>query len=524
MFRAGIYCRVSVEETDKEGEYSNSIDSQIKMAEEYVSEQQNVVVAEKYIDDGLSGSNFDRPEFRRMLADIELGKIDMIIVKDISRLGREHIDTNYYLGRYFPEKGVRVLSLLDHYDSQVHTYDEMMDIKILMNDMYLRDTSKKIRAVVRMKRSRGEYTPKEPPYGYVKSKNIRNHLVLDPYAAEVVKRIFHMYLDGQGCTVIARILNEEGILCPSKYKKEILKTGYPFTTGRGLWTAISINGILKNPVYTGAIVLKKIEKPSYKLDYKREIPLSERELCENAHEAIITPEQFEQVQKIREGKIKPDFTNTGVTHKYSGLLFCGKCGYSMRKRYLGSRNQYVGYMCGSHQEVGRHYCERNDISFEKLDDLVAFAINEQMKKVKSELKGLEKEIAVKKSTSVGRAEKIRTKVERNREYCKRAYEQFMDEVLTKEEYLELKDMYDTENQRLQKELKKFEQAEARKQAAIKEAKQWIHFFSGKRITSKQIDRELLVELIERIEVYPDGQIDIRFRFCDPAEKMREEEM
>ena len=202
MYQAGIYCRISIEEQNKEGEYSNSIHSQIQMARDYIAENKDIAEKKVYVDDGASGSNFERTEFRRMLADIELGVINMVIFKDVSRLGREHIDTNYYLGKYFPEKQIRIVSILDNYDSAVGTYDEMLEIKTLLNDMYLRDTSRKIKTTIQTKRSMGEYTPKQPPFGYVKSKTIHNHLEIDPYAAEVVRRIYRMYQNGFGCTVI----------------------------------------------------------------------------------------------------------------------------------------------------------------------------------------------------------------------------------------------------------------------------------------------------------------------------------
>lgn len=196
MYQAGIYCRISIEEQNKEGEYSNSIHSQIQMARDYIAENKDIAEKKVYVDDGASGSNFERTEFRRMLADIELGVINMVIFKDVSRLGREHIDTNYYLGKYFPEKQIRIVSILDNYDSAVGTYDEMLEIKTLLNDMYLRDTSRKIKTTIQTKRSMGEYTPKQPPFGYVKSKTIHNHLEIDPYAAEVVRRIYRMYQNG----------------------------------------------------------------------------------------------------------------------------------------------------------------------------------------------------------------------------------------------------------------------------------------------------------------------------------------
>ena len=158
MYQAGIYCRVSMEEKKKESEYSNSIHSQIQMARDYIAEWDDMEEKKVYADDGISGSDFERTEFRRMLADIELGMINTVIFKDISRLGREHIDTNYYLGKYFPKKQIRVISILDHYDSEVGIYNEMLEIKTVLDDMYLRDTSRKIRMAIQTKRSMGEYT------------------------------------------------------------------------------------------------------------------------------------------------------------------------------------------------------------------------------------------------------------------------------------------------------------------------------------------------------------------------------
>ena len=254
MYQAGIYCRISIEEQNKEGEYSNSIHSQIQMARDYIAENKDIAEKKVYVDDGASGSNFERTEFRRMLADIELGVINMVIFKDVSRLGREHIDTNYYLGKYFPEKQIRIVSILDNYDSAVGTYDEMLEIKTLLNDMYLRDTSRKIKTTIQTKRSMGEYTPKQPPFGYVKSKTIHNHLEIDPYAAEVVRRIYRMYQNGFGCTVICRTLNEDEIPCPAKYKKEVLKTNYVWDSGKGLWTSSTVRGILKNPGLVGELM------------------------------------------------------------------------------------------------------------------------------------------------------------------------------------------------------------------------------------------------------------------------------
>lgn len=433
--------------------------------------------------------------------------------KDVSRLGREHIDTNYYLGKYFPEKQIRIVSILDNYDSAVGTYDEMLEIKTLLNDMYLRDTSRKIKTTIQTKRSMGEYTPKQPPFGYVKSKTIHNHLEIDPYAAEVVRRIYRMYQNGFGCTVICRTLNEDEIPCPAKYKKEVLKTNYVWDSGKGLWTSSTVSGILKNPVYTGAVVIRKHERPSYKLKYKKAIPLEEMELVPDAHEAIISKEEFDRVQQIRKGRRVSYFDKNNEPHKYVGLLFCGKCKTAMRKRYLASHKDYDGYMCGFHQKQGQNYCELNHITFEKLDELVVFAINQQLKQMKMDMKNLETQIRQKQPELDGKIAKLQAKIERNLEYRKRAYEQFMDEVLSKEEYLELKQMYETENQKYQKELSELNHEEQRQRAAVNETKIWLEHFNRRRITVKQLTREALVELVDKIYVYPEQKIDIYFKFA-----------
>ena len=512
MYHAGIYCRISIEERTKEGEYSNSIHSQIQMARDFIASHNDIEEVKVYADDGASGSNFDRVEFRRMLTDIELGIINMVILKDVSRLGREHIDTNYYLGKYFPERKIRVVSLLDHYDSAVSTYDELLEIKTLLNDMYLRDTSKKIKTTIQAKRTMGEYTPKEPPFGYVKSKTAHNHLEVDAYAAEIVIRIYRMYLSGCGGTVISRILNEEQIPAPAKYKKEVLKNGYPWNVGKGLWTPATVRGILKNPVYTGAVVIRKFDKPSYKLNYRKAIPLEELELIPDAHEAIISKEEFARAQQIRKDHRVSYFDKNKEPHKYVGLLFCGKCKTAMRKRYLASRKGYDGYECGFHQKMGRNYCELNHITFEKLDELVAFSINQQIKQIKSELENLKVQIRDQKPKLDDRIARLKAKIEKNTEYRKRAYEQFMDDILSKEEYLELKKMYDTENEQFEKELDELKNVEETEMTVMQDTVKWLDHFSRGKITAAQLTREVLVELIDRIYVYPDQQIDIYFKF------------
>lgn len=513
MYQAGIYCRISVGERDKERKSSNSILSQILMAENYIAGQEDVVKVKVYADDGVSGSHFDRTEFRRMLADIELGVINMVILKDISRLGREHIDTNYYLGKYFPEKRIRVVSLLDHYDSGLCTYDELMEIKTLLNDMYLRDISKKIRETIQAKRILGEYTPKEPPFGYVKSKTVHNHLEVDKWAAGVVRRIYGMYLDGKGSTVISRTLNEEQIPCPSRYKKEIIDDGYAWPVGKGLWTPSAVLGILQNPVYTGGIVVRKFDKPSYKSNFRKRIPLEELEVIPDTHKAVISREDFDRVQQIRKERRIPYFDKNKKPHKYAGLLFCGKCNTVMRKRYLSLRNTFDGYECGFHQKMGQNYCELNFISFEILDELVVFSIYQQIVASKPELKKLELQIRQKRPELENEIASLTTKIGRTVGYRKKIYEQFMDEVLSREEYLKLGQMYDRENEKCQSRLQELKNKEKEERSQLRDTVKWLSHFSRGKLTAKVLTEGVIRELIERIYVYPNQQIEIYFKFC-----------
>ncbi|MDD6057781.1 MAG: recombinase family protein [Clostridiales bacterium] len=509
-YRAGIYCRISVEEREKVGEYSNSICSQIQMARDYIAGKKDITEEELYVDEGASGGNFERAEFRRMLADMELGRINMVILKDLSRLGRAHMDTAYYLGKYFPVRQIRVVALLDGYDSLWGIYDELSEIKLLLNDMYLREISLKIKASIRAKRRMGEYTQKEPPFGYKKSKEIHNHIEPDAYAAEIVCRIYRMYLDGYGCTKIARILNEENVLAPAKYKQEVLKIGCAQKTGRGLWLASSVREILKNPIYMGAIAIRKREK----------------ELVPNAHEPIISEEEFYRAQKRREENRISYFDSKGkpqgrripypAPHKYVGLLFCGKCKAVMRKRYRSTLRDYDGYVCGFHQKMGKHCCEQNYIAFEKLDELLVFVLNQQMRKRREESEQLMLEITRAKQKQKSKQAfgllSLERKIVRNGQEKKKAYEQLLDGLLSREAYLETKQRCQKEEEQAQRELSVRREEEQKRQKRKEKVMQWMEDLCRGSITAEQLEGDFLTALLDKVYVYPNHKIEVYFTF------------
>ncbi|MDE7275438.1 MAG: recombinase family protein, partial [Lachnospiraceae bacterium] len=249
FFHVAEYIRLSRDDGDKAE--SNSISNQKKFLADYIKERDALLVYDIYIDDGFSGTNYERPAFRRMINDIEAGKVNCVIVKDLSRFGRDYIDTGRYLERYFPERNVRFISITDNIDSFAQAYDMLLPIKNIFNEQYARDISRKIHASVLTKQKAGEFIGAFPSYGYRKSPSNKNRLVIDEYAAGVVRRIFALYNAGCGKLRIAGILNEEGILCPSAYKnangEHYRNTGRMDTVS--YWSYSTIHRILQNEMY-----------------------------------------------------------------------------------------------------------------------------------------------------------------------------------------------------------------------------------------------------------------------------------
>ena len=257
LFYTAVYIRLSREDGDKEE--SDSVGNQRKLLTEYVSKMENLIIYDVYVDDGYTGTNYNRPGFKRMIADIEERKVNCVVVKDLSRFGRDYIDTGRYLERVFPELGVRFISLSDGIDSIRQTYDMLLPLKNIFNEQYARDISKKVRATVKSKQKAGEFIGSFTSYGYKKSPADKNKLVIDEYAAEVVRKVFRLYVGGMGKLSIAKLLNAEGILCPSEYK---MANGLNYKNGNRLestsyWTYSTINIMLKNEMYRGNMVQGK---------------------------------------------------------------------------------------------------------------------------------------------------------------------------------------------------------------------------------------------------------------------------
>ena len=377
IYRTAVYLRLSKGDGDVDGfdkAESNSITNQRSICESFIRKHPDLQLEETYIDDGYTGTNFDRPELKRMMADADAGKIDCILVKDLSRFGRERIETGTYIAKTFKEKGIRFIAINDHYDTLTADGSEthiVMPIKALTNDNFSRDISTKVRSSQGIKREKGEFIGAFAPYGYVKDAANRNHLVPDEYAADVVRDIFAKKVSGLSAYAIACDLNDAGILSPAEYKK---KQGQKYSTSfqgtrTSRWSAQTVLRILKNEVYVGVLAQGKREKVSYKVKKEIRKPQSEWIRVEDAHEAIISRRTFDSVQVLL-GRDTMHSSDKRESYRYSGLLYCGDCGMSMvrRSNTYADGHTVVNYICSNYNRNGK--CSRHAIREDELTAVI----------------------------------------------------------------------------------------------------------------------------------------------------------
>ena len=357
IFKVGIYIRLSREDGDKLE--SDSISNQRDILQRYVKENRLILVDE-YKDDGVSGTTFDRPDFNRMIDDIENKKINMIITKDLSRLGRDYIKTGYYIENYFPEKSVRYVSILDGIDTFLESNNnDVTPFKAIINDMYAKDISKKIKGVLREKELKGEYLGSIAPYGYKKSTIKKNRLEIDKNVSYVVEKIFELYLQGNGLQKISNILDKERIDPPSKY--------FNLKHQRTTWSPKTIRAMLVNEVYIGNTVQNKCASVSYKVKKRKLKNENEYIRVENTHDAIISKEDFLKAQEIL--KNKKSLSTPKHNELLKGLIFCHNCGRQLRICYRG-KNKKIGYIDCSLARSKDKKCRTCNYNYNKFENKV----------------------------------------------------------------------------------------------------------------------------------------------------------
>ena len=391
IYKAGLYCRLSKDD-DQAGE-SVSIGTQRAILADYCAENQ-FSIHKFYIDDGYSGLNFNRPGFLELLADIESGAINMVITKDLSRLGRDYIMTGYYSEVYFPSKNVRYIAISDGFDSLKHDND-IAPFKNILNFMYAKDLSRKVKNAKRQRAKQGLFIGSQTPYGYRRDPNNKNHLIVDPEAAETVRQIFSLAEQGLGSIAIASDLEARGVLSPSAYKSlhgERKFAHYPSVKNGKLysWCATTISGILNNPVYTGTLISLKTESVDCKTKQRKAVEKERQIETPNAHESIISRELFDRVHEIRATHRCP--TNTRRFNLFRGKLFCECCGHPLMisKKQLLDRTADI-YLCMHHynnpEECPKTHRVYHDMLYPYvLQQIQTFAKGMKRRKINSAIK------------------------------------------------------------------------------------------------------------------------------------------
>lgn len=537
QYDTALYLRLSKEDGDVASgskNESNSIANQKSLIMDYLQSRPEFRVVSIREDDGFSGTDFNRPAFQAMMEDVKKGVINCIIVKDLSRFGRNYIEVGRYLEKLFPMLGIRFIAVNDKYDSlEADTaHDIVVPFKNLINDSYCRDLSVKIRSHLTIKRKNGEFIGAFACYGYLKDKNNRNQLVVDTYAGQVVKDIFRMKINGMSQYRIADALNEQGILSPMEYKKYL---GSHFESSfkvnpKAVWTAKAVTRILTNEVYTGVLVQGKQTTPNHKVKVRQEVDEADWIRVENAHESLIDRVLFDIVQNLmgRDSRTSPNETQV---FPLSGLVYCGDCGHPMvrkisrytKKEKADTAQTYGYFLCS--EKCGKGGCSWHRISENDLMGAVLGAVNLHIQKVLDVQEALKQiENAPSRQLMIQKYQERLSIKEEERKKAERLkigiYEDLKDGLLDKEEYQKLKAEFDSRI------------AEA--DSAVKELKRQIAGLEGSRSANapwmiyfqqfgrlEQLTRWAAAIIINKILVYEDNRIKITFNFEADLNRIQE---
>lgn len=510
MYKTARYARLSREDGDKPE--SDSILNQLHVIEDFSRLHPELAIFNDYTDDGFTGTNFQRPGFQRMLHDIQAGEINCVIVKDLSRFGRDYIDMGYYLERLFPSLGVRFIAVNDHVDSLSGPYDMLLPLKNIFNTQYARDISSKIRSSFKTKQRRGEFVGAFASYGYVKDPENRNHLIPDPVASAVVRRIFQMAASGMGQLRIAKRLNEELIPCPSEYKRLM---GERYTNGQKLettcyWTYATIHRMLKNEIYLGSMVANRYERPAMH-GKARAADKADWIVVPGMHEPLISRELWDTVQaQVAKNTRTLDFS--GHVSLFAGFLFCGDCGRAMCKTARGRR---VSYSCGSYHRYGAAACSSHYIRQDLLEEIILRDLNRVIRAV-PDLRALAAKSRRTAAPPDNEEKLLHHALTRIRRLKQSAYEDYKDGLLSKEDFLRYKADYDGQEESLCRRLSRTQTSSAARPAAAS----WGEELAAAGSLST-LDRATLAQTVKRIRVFEDKRIEITYLFSEDLNALPE---
>ena len=506
-FKVGIYIRLSRDDGNLE---SDSIISQRSLLRRYVKEN-NYNIVEEYVDDGFTGTNFDRPAFKRMIKDIESGKVNMIITKDMSRLGRDYIGTGELIEKYFPNNNIRYIAINDGIDTFIdNTNNDIAPFKAIMNDMYAKDISKKIKTSLHSRMKDGLYVSGRCPFGYMKDPNNKNHLVINIEQASVVRLIFDLALKGNTYHYIAGELTKRKIRTPSSYYNYVWNTNC-LSQEQGVWVDTTIKAILTNQIYVGDTVQSKTRKINYKLKKTVKNDPNNYIVVKDTHEAIIDREIFNYVQGLLSKNIKRP--EKKKFYLLDGLLYCGNCKHRITIRYQKkTRRSYT--ICNYYRTYSKyHVCTTHTNNYEVLEKVILNNIKDICERYldKSKIKESINNIEFVDNTLKIKKQIENLKITNNKltESLDKTYMDKLKGVIDTEQYIRVSENIKKEidNNKINIENLKNKEKSANK-FTNKNVKKYINEF----LSLDNPTRELIINLVEKIYIYQDKQIDIIFTF------------
>lgn len=519
IWNVAAYTRLSRDDGDKSE--SDSISSQKDMIREYLRDRADMVIVREYVDDGYSGVNFDRPGFQKMMEDIKAKKVNCIVCKDLSRFARNYIDSGRYIEKIFPFMGVRFIAINDNYDSNGERSQSdslIVPFKNLINDAYCKDISMKIRSQLDIKRKMGDFIGAFAAFGYRKSPENKNKLVVDEPAAQIVELIFRLRLQGMSNSRIADKLNEMGVLSPMEYKRS---NGMRYESGfrtneRALWNAVSVLRILTNELYIGTLTQHKRGTPNYKV--KKEIRYEQEDwiVIQNNHEPIVDKIDFQTVQSLlqRDVRTAPE---SDTVHLFAGYVHCGDCLHTMVRKMVPSHGKkYYYYVCSTHK--AGEGCSSHSFSEAKLNKIVFALVQDHIRQICEVERVLDYIASLPEQQRMifsfdAQLTKLEEEIKRFQDLKLNLYSDMSDGIISKEEYLEFRSGYDRKIQARQRSILQLK--EEREQAVESNQRQilWIKLFKQyENIT--ELQRSIIVNLIERIVIYDAKHIEVVFRYQD----------
>ena len=531
-FPTAIYVRLSIENSGKDDD-GDSIANQISFCKAYLAEHTDLKLYDIYEDNGEKGTNFDRPEFKRMMDDIRSGKVKCVLVKDLSRFGRDYIEAGEYLEKIFPFMGIRFISITDGYDSLNCDDAEsalMIPLKNMINDVYAKDISRKIITSFRARQEKGEFLPAFAPYGYVKSKEVAYRYEVDQETAPYVRMIFEWKAEGVSHNEICKRLNDMGAVTPARRKVDLgiwRAEKYKHT----VWHGRTIIDIMKNPTYTGCIVYGRIPKSLYEGIKMHRAPEEEWRYVPDAHEPIISQELFDKVQKMfadRAEKFKAKMDENAplrelVTNHFKGKIYCGDCGKRMRfvkptdKRYPVDQDHAV-YVCGGYLDSGYSRCSRHSIRYPVVADAVLAAINIQLElalkqeQLIRQMRGSvrEKNLIDKYVGQINYLSQELKKINNKREAL---FENFAEGILDEAEYQFAKKKYDEEAKEIEKKLTVEKAKKVQLDDILSLSNEWlVAIHKAENIT--EIDAGLVKHLVSSVKIFEDNRVEVELYFGD----------